>query len=143
MPPKPYLDLLRLTEQQAIEIAEELNRSDASPRRRDNRRAHARLPFFEEALLLCELKTDREESIPPYLVKCVDLSAGGMGFLHGAYIHINTPCQITLIGRKKTGFRVMAKIARCIHHRGHVHVVGVRFDEPMDEAQILALKSQA
>lgn len=139
MQPKPYLDLLRITEKQAIEIAAELSQGDGSSRRRDNRRIHPRLPFYEDALLLCELKTGRDDA-PHYLVKCVDISAGGMGFLHGAYVHVDTACQITLIVRKKTGFRVMGKVARCIHHRGHVHVVGVRFDQPMEAAQIEALK---
>lgn len=140
MQAKPYLDLLRISEAEAMAIAQELLRDGASRRRRDNRRAHARLPFYEDALLLFELKANRTES-SPFLVKCVDISAGGMGFLHGAFVHVDTPCQVTLIVGKKTGFRVLAKVARCVHHRGHVHLVGIRFDQAMDEAQIQSLKS--
>lgn len=139
MSTKPYMDLLRLSEEQVLEIVRELQRKDSSSRK-DNQRQHERLPFHEDALLLCEIKTARGG--PPFLVKCIDVSAGGLGFLHGAYIHVDTPCVVTLVVRKKTGFRVEAKVARCQHHRGHIHIVGVKFDQAMDPKQVDALKAE-
>lgn len=127
-----------MTKEQVLELMQELRRAD-KPDRKRNRREHERLPFNEDALLLCEVKSG--EKTPPYLVKCIDLSAGGLGFLHGAYVHVGTPCTVTLIVGKKQGFRTEAKVARCEHHKGHVHIVGVRFDQPLSAEQVAALKA--
>jgi hypothetical protein len=127
-----------LSSEQVSQLLRELRHTD-KPDRRKNRREHERLPFNEDALLLCEVKSG--EKTPPYLVKCIDLSVGGLGFLHGAYVHVGTPCIITLIVGKKQGFRADAKVARCEHHKGHVHVVGVKFDQPLSAEQVAALKA--
>jgi hypothetical protein len=140
MSDKTYIDLLHLTEEQAIEIVHTLQTGGTC--RIDERRKHSRLPFQEEALLLCEVKNKHRKS-PPFLVKCIDISAGGIGFLHGAYMHTGTPCVITLIGRNKSGFRIEAKVARCQHHTGHIHIIGVKFNKPMDQKLIDRLQNQA
>jgi len=140
MSDKPYIDLLHLSEAEALEIVHSLQTGGTC--RIDERRKYDRLPFQEEALLLCEVKTKYRMS-PPFLVKCIDISAGGIGFLHGAYMHTGTPCVITLINRNKNGFRVDAKVARCQHHSGHIHIIGVKFNKPMGQDLLDRLQNQA
>ncbi len=144
---KHYMDLLKLTHRQALAILEEIaTKAAGHAGGGSDHREYERLPFSEEALLLCKLQSiDRGVAVdgPAFLVKCVDISEGGMGFLHGAYVHVGTPCVVTLIARQKTGFRVSATVARCQHVRGHIHIIGVKFDEPMEVAQIESLKTQA
>ena len=135
-----YIDLLHLSEEQAVEIVNALQSGGTC--RIDERRQFERLPFQEEALLLCEVKTKGAKKNPQFLVKCVDISAGGIGFLHGAYMHNHTACIITLIGRNKNGFRVEAKVARCRHISGHIHLIGAKFNKPMDQALIDQLQSR-
>lgn len=134
---KPYRDLLHLTEKQVLDVVETLQ--IRGTRRPDERRKHERLPFHEETVLLCALRTQLGQA--PFLVKCIDISAGGIGFLHGAFIHLNTPCRMTLIAGGKIGFRLTGTIARCQHFKGHIHLVGVKFDEPLDPAQLEMLKT--
>ncbi|MEM1013672.1 MAG: response regulator [Planctomycetota bacterium] len=57
-----------------------------------------------------------------------DLSAGGLSFIHGGYLHIDTRCDVELgryVGGKDS---VRGIVQRCDHIAGHWHTVGVKFD---------------
>ncbi|MEX2217010.1 MAG: PilZ domain-containing protein [Phycisphaeraceae bacterium] len=129
-----YRDLLRLSQADLQAIL-----ADLRPRKEVDeevvvRRQHKRNTYTEEALLLLEIKSQQEET--PFLVKCADLSAGGLGLLHGGFVHTGQPCVITLVSRRKAGMRIKGTVARCVHVRGHVHLIGVKFNEAIDETQL-------
>ena len=67
-----------------------------------------------------------------------DLSATGISFLHGGYLHTGSKCKVTLPtvggGDPKT---VDATIMRCRHMEKHLHDIGVRFDLRIDPRQFI------
>ena len=57
-----------------------------------------------------------------------DLSAGGLSFIHGGYLHVGTRCDVTLaryVGGKDT---VRGTVQHCEHIAGTWHTVGVKFE---------------
>jgi CheY-like chemotaxis protein len=68
----------------------------------------------------------------PYQVATRDISATGMAFLHGGYVHIGTRCLIQLITAHGTWDEIRATVVRCGFVEGNVHEVGVKFDNPIE-----------
>lgn len=66
-----------------------------------------------------------------------DLSKGGMGFFHRAFIYPGTRCTIT--AKTSDGQPVLLKgeVIRCSHVSGTVHTVGVKFEMEIDPADFL------
>ncbi|GAB4520925.1 MAG: hypothetical protein Tsb0013_24390 [Phycisphaerales bacterium] len=58
-----------------------------------------------------------------------NLSSWGVGFFHGGYLHMNTPCIVTMRTMRGVARSHKGTIVRCIHKRGRLHEVGVRFEE--------------
>ena len=131
-----FRDLLRLSPSELQAILADLRLNDGLTDS-DERRVHERNSYNEDALLLFEVKS--KTSSTPFRVKCVDISAGGLGLLHGAFVHTGRPCMITLITHNKSGLRIKGKVARCIHVRRHVHLIGVEFNDTIDESQLARL----
>ncbi len=73
------------------------------------------------------------------IVACRDLSAGGVGILHNAYLHLDTECMVYLPGRAGKHKRVAGVVRRCRHRRGIVHEVGIEFEDPIDLREVLDL----
>lgn len=61
-----------------------------------------------------------------------DLSKGGLGFFHRAYVHPGTKCTIN--GAMSDGQPICMKgeVVRCEHVSGTVHTVGVKFEMEID-----------
>jgi len=64
-------------------------------------------------------------------VACRNLSRGGLGFLHSAFVHTGTRVVATLMSRTGESVRFPGKIVRCSHVTRHIHDVGVKFDDPV------------
>ncbi len=74
-----------------------------------------------------------------YSVLPRNLSRNGMAFLHGRFVHNQTPCQVampTLCGR--TELRD-AQVVRCRHIAGIVHEVSLKFAHPINVNDITDL----
>lgn len=71
-------------------------------------------------------------SVAVYLVQPRDLSAGGMGFLHGGYLHPGGRCSVTLTDREGKPVAVTGKVARCRMVKGRTHEVGIAFEERIE-----------
>lgn len=128
------LDTLRLSATQYEGLLAELNQfsiAAVETGSEQDRRQHERYALHRRTLLLCCV---RRGHLPParFAVRCYDLSSGGMSFLHGNYLHVNSQCQLTLITADRRGVRTDGRIVRCVHLRDHVHRVGVAFRKPMD-----------
>lgn len=67
-----------------------------------------------------------------FIVCARNLSAGGMAFLHGGFLHTGTEVRLTL--RLHTGKDqvVVGEVASCRHISRNLHEVGVRFFEKID-----------
>jgi len=72
-----------------------------------------------------------------------DLSEGGIGIYHNSYVHTGIACSVTL--RTVDGEQITrtGRVARCIHLRGAVHEVGIRFEQPLDLSLFVPVASAA
>jgi len=61
-----------------------------------------------------------------------NLSQGGMGFICGNYLHIDSQCFITFRTLGGKGTVVPATVRRCRHVEGRLHEIGVEFAERID-----------
>lgn len=72
-------------------------------------------------------------------VACRNLSSGGIGVLHSAYVHIGTPCIVELTNSRKAVQTIEGRVVRCTHVQGTVHDVGIRFSHPINTKDFLSL----
>ncbi len=67
-----------------------------------------------------------------FLVCSRNLSAGGMAFIHGGYIHPGSGCRVGLTRWDRRPLAVPGVIAHCRHLEGQLHEVGIRFAQPIN-----------
>lgn len=77
-------------------------------------------------------------STASFLAPTWRLSATGLSFLHGAYVHTGTRCSVQLVSTHNMWQTVEASVDRCKYLEGAVHDVRVRFDEEIDVAMFAA-----
>lgn len=70
-------------------------------------------------------------TVPP-----VDLSPGGMAFLHCSFLYPGSAISATLRTRDGEQMSVTGKVMRCEHVSGRVHEVGVKLDHAIDPAAL-------
>jgi hypothetical protein len=76
-------------------------------------------------------------TVPP-----VDLSPGGMAFLHCSFLYPGSAISATLRARDGEQMCVTGKVMRCEHVSGRVHEVGVKLDHPIDPSALGAKLDQ-
>lgn len=93
------------------------------------KRVHARWPYRMGSL---KLALDHPGgSRVDITVACRNLSRGGAGVLHSAYVHTGTLCEIELPKPDGSTVSRTGTIVRCSHVKGLVHELGIQFDEPI------------
>ncbi|MAY75534.1 MAG: hypothetical protein CMJ31_12635 [Phycisphaerae bacterium] len=117
-----------------IRLLDELDESAAPPG--SVVRAHARWPFRAAALPVAIVLPGG--STKRILLACRNLSSGGAGYLHNAYMHPGTRCIVTLPSLSGAVEHVEGEVARCQHRRGVIHEVGIRFDKPLEMREFVA-----
>ncbi len=66
----------------------------------------------------------------PMILTTRDISNGGMGILHGSFVHPGSSCLLAIVGKDKAILcKLKGKVVRCTHVRGSVHDIGIKFDE--------------
>lgn len=58
-----------------------------------------------------------------------NLSTGGVGFFHGGFVYTGTQCFVTMRALSGSAHPIRGRVVRCVHKRGRMHEIGVRFDE--------------
>ncbi|UCD76725.1 MAG: response regulator [Phycisphaerales bacterium] len=71
------------------------------------------------------------------LVTSRNLSAGGIAFLHGGYLHAGSECTLALMRRDGTPICLAGTVRHCRHLQGACHEVGVQFSHEIDPEVIL------
>lgn len=136
-PPMPndakILDTLRLTPKDCEKLLATLEQRSGE-RKDARRRQDSRIPL-PDAVVLCKLQAVGGST--QFAVKCRNVSRRGLGFLHGAYVYTGTVCEVTIITRKRVGFRVTGRVVRCQHIGDKIHEVGVRLDNELDLNELL------
>ncbi len=90
------------------------------------KREYTRLPFRQ-----CSLTIGLEHpggSRAAMQVICRNMSRGGVGVLHSAFVHTGTRCivQMPRLGGKADA--IEGVVVRCTHVAGQIHELGIRFD---------------
>ncbi|MFP4146046.1 MAG: hypothetical protein ACOCTI_08465 [Phycisphaeraceae bacterium] len=101
-----------------------------------NKRLHERLPR-PDSLVLAIVEWTEHHKIPVG-VQVRNISRQGVGLLHGAFVHPETPCSVTLITAQRQGIRATGEVAFCRHLKGHIHEVGIRLDREINLELITA-----
>lgn len=123
-----YLDALRLTPHEAIDLLEDMESQPGEGQRGESFRRPgvpliARQPTGEQARYL--VFTDR-------------LWAGGLTCLHGGYLHAGLGVRITLDPGEEA-LRIDGGVVHCKHLRGRVHLLEIAFSAPLEEADVRRL----
>ncbi len=61
-----------------------------------------------------------------------NISAGGVAFLHGGFLHTGSRCTLRLGPQPKGIVEIAGEIVNCRHVEGLLHEVSVKFDRAID-----------
>lgn len=62
---------------------------------------------------------------------CRNISSGGVGLLHNAFVHVGSPCRVFLPHPERRNDAIEGTVARCRHVAGVIHDLGVKFSKPI------------
>ena len=119
-----YLDTLRMSDARLVAMVDHL--LDQS----DSRRRATRHPT--NFMRMTAEVAQPGGTIGRYIVRSVDLSETGVGFLNGNYLHPSSRCRLSVKTTDGELLGIDGCIVHCTNLRGHVHLVGVQFDSPID-----------
>ncbi|MDY7108569.1 MAG: response regulator [Planctomycetota bacterium] len=131
---EPFTDRLRLNAEQRRRLLSELDRG-LRQEPQDCRRRHARWEY--RALDIAVRLTHPGGGQSRLLVCSRNLSAGGIAFLHGGYLHPGSECTLVMIRRDGTRQKLTGTIRHCRFLRGTCHEAGIKFDHPIDPHEFL------
>ena len=98
-----------------------------------NRRLHPRSPYRVRAAVVYAKQIDPNVA---FVVPTRNISQGGIAFLHRHMMYVGQECTIQLAAMDGGWITVEGVIARCRHVKAMVHEIAVKFDEPLDFAQV-------
>ena len=126
------IDALRISDAEWHECVKEMDRWAYSEGERDEEnRAEPRQPYRNTTKIIVSFRNyDGRQQY--FQVRAYDLSASGLGFLHGAYIYSDTPAEIYMEHRTDGIVRLSAKIMVCTHVKKRIHRVGAKFEQPIE-----------
>jgi CheY-like chemotaxis protein/HPt (histidine-containing phosphotransfer) domain-containing protein len=82
--------------------------------------------------LIVHLQHPGAQGSMAYRVPSRNISAEGLGFLHGGFIHQGTHCRVQLVTTYGTWNDTDGVVVYCRHVKGNLHEVGIRFETPID-----------
>jgi CheY-like chemotaxis protein len=71
-----------------------------------------------------------------------DLSASGIGLLHGSFVHQKQRCQIGLRRLDGSVATINGVVRRCRHVHGRLHEIGIEFDERVSPTDFIAFDNE-
>ncbi|MEM1207729.1 MAG: response regulator [Planctomycetota bacterium] len=135
------LDTLRLSPRQIESLLDELQQPRFTDSAGHANRESERFFFTELSGVPLDIVhpggSDARFSVIP-----TDLSATGMGLLHGGFLHRGTPVVATLSDMQGSQRRIEGHVTQCLLHSGRVHRIGVVFDDPIELSDFLRLDDQ-
>jgi len=123
--PTQFIDTLKLSDEQWSELSDELKRFSSSD---GGQRKHKRIPFRTLSQIAVTIQKP-DESWSKYIVRSRDLSPGGIGFIHGSYVHTGSPCRVILKDLSGELACLEGVVRRCDLLLGRAHIIGVKFNE--------------
>ncbi len=130
-----WTDLVKLTDTDAQRLIRAVEHRDETGKTRD-RRIAKRNEYRKGALMLV-LHPDEPLRRGCFQVIPMNLSACGIGFLHGAFLYPGTTCDIMLTNLESKSELIRGEITRCELAKGRIHQVGVRFAAPIEVTRFM------
>ncbi|MFK7789462.1 MAG: PilZ domain-containing protein [Phycisphaeraceae bacterium] len=126
------IDTLRLTDAQWLECLAEIKHvRETQAAIHAKSRAHERRDCDLALLMLANMFcSDGRRQL--YTIRTFDISAVGMGFLHGSYVYVDTRLELLLKHREDGWKKISGKVMRCDYFKNMVHQIGVIFDEELN-----------
>ncbi len=132
---KSRATLLRSVRADEAEINALLDAMDATPADGgESKRTSERFSFRRNACVVHVQQPGAAESAA-YQAATRNLSAGGVAFLHGGFVHKNSKCVVQLISTHGAWENVPGTVAGCEHVQGLIHEVRIRFEREIDVGQ--------
>ncbi|MEM6551604.1 MAG: PilZ domain-containing protein [Planctomycetota bacterium] len=116
-------------------LADELDR-DATDANFAAQRDHERVPYRNMVRAVCEVDHPGGNRVR-FIVRTRDLSASGLGFFHGQYLHTGSRCSILLNCARKGPQALAGTVRRCEHLDGNIHQIGIQFDQLIEPSDYL------
>jgi len=140
MSDRKVVDTIRLSSTDVTAIMAELDGAGGGASPSKPLRFLKRWKFRGSAAIVSVL--DKANNRTNFVVQPRDLSASGIGVLHGAFIHPGTRCLVGLRRLDGTVATIPGKIVRCRHIRNRLHELGVQFDERVSPADFIAFDNE-
>lgn len=131
------IDSLKLSSSEWTKLQHDLDKQNTTPES-EQRHSAVRTSMKDGALALLRILTESSQA-PHFRIRCRNISSTGIGFMHGQFIHPGTEVEIIFITQKREGVIVNGKVIRAQLVDGHIHNLGVQFDEPIDLDEIVAM----
>lgn len=121
----PPIDTLRISEKEWLARIAEMERKQPATTAQDKRKSVRHLHCVLATITIRTQNMGVTENY--FLIRTRNISEGGMGFLHGAFVYPRS--QVVAILRDTNGQAVAieGEVARCNHVSGKVHEIGVCF----------------
>jgi CheY-like chemotaxis protein len=101
----------------------------------NSRRSFARWPFRRTAIKITIFHPGGSEV--SLRLACRNLSRGGVGVLHTSFLHPGSACLVELPNENGSVDRIEGMVARCMHRRGTLHEVGIKFKRQIDVSRFV------
>ncbi len=122
---------IRISPYEVQSLLRELNaRARGAPVGPNPKREHARMEYQVGDVLIAIKHPGK--TVARYLVTSRNLSAGGMAFLHGGYLHTGTTCFVLLTDVHGAHVKLVGTVRACRHVSKSLHEVGLEFLEKID-----------
>lgn len=109
-----------------------------------DRRSAERCAYHRAAQIVVTLRppggVESQQFAQRFSVISRDVSEGGVGFLHGAYVHVSSQAVVELESLEGIWKPVPGSVVRCRHVSGKLHEVGVAFDEQIDLGEFVTME---
>lgn len=128
--PAGYVDALRMTEADRRTVMEVLVHGDG-PTVGAEKRKSRRLATGLQLRAMLDV-SQFQGGLGRYVVYSFDLSEGGMGVLHGAFLHEGSSCVVKFKTEDGSPIAVEGRVVRCRLIKGRIHEVGIEFTSRQD-----------
>ena len=134
------IDTLRLSEEKLRAVLQDLrHQTESTPEKEQHR--HERLQYHVLEGLEMRL-ADPDSGLAHYRIYPVNISRGGLTFLHGTFTYPGTPCTVLLKTTDAKEVVTPGVAIRCRCLDGRVHEVAVEFDKLVDVSKFVVTHEQ-
>ena len=129
----PMIDTLQLSDEQWAELSAKLELFHSTE---GGQRRHVRVPFRTLSQIAVAIQKP-DQQWAKYIARSRDLSPGGIGFIHGTYVHPGSRCRVIVKDVDGKPACLEGTVRRCDLLMGRAHLVGVQFNEEIRMADFI------